>query len=96
MINPCGHKCDENCPHYMNNCEGCSIIKGEVFWAKHYNQKTCPIYNCAIGKGFRHCGFCSEMPCNIWFETRDPSITDESIVYKDIEYRMKQLKADMK
>jgi len=95
MINPCGYECDSKCPHFQNTYEGCSIIEGKVFWAKYYNKTTCPIYQCAKDKGYKHCGYCSDLPCNIWFETRDPSITDESIIYKEIEKRIKQLKANM-
>lgn len=96
MINPCAYECDSNCPHYITECKGCSEIKGKVFWAKYYQKDTCPIYECATEKGFKHCGYCSELPCNIWYETRDPSITDEGVFYKELERRINILKKDIK
>lgn len=95
MVNSCGHICDKNCPYFLNKCEGCQKIEGKVFWATYYAKDTCPIYECSHSKGYAHCGYCSELPCKIWYETRDPSITDEGIFYKDLEYRIKKLKENL-
>ncbi|MDR0437048.1 MAG: DUF3795 domain-containing protein [Bacteroidales bacterium] len=60
-----------------NPCKGCNAEKGQIFWTKFMGLDTCPIYSCATEKQLTHCGKCTELPCNIYFEMKDPSISDE-------------------
>jgi hypothetical protein len=60
-----------------NPCRGCNAIEGKVFWTKMFKLDTCPIYSCVKEKQFAHCGECAEMPCNIYYEMRDPTVSDE-------------------
>lgn len=77
MLSPCGVKCDE-CKEYNRTCQGCRAIAGEVFWAQYVNQTICPIYDCCINqKRHADCGKCEKLPCQIYYDTQDPSITLE-------------------
>ena len=82
---PCGVYC--NACHMYQDCKGCHELEGKVFWANEYGSATCPIYECCKAKGYTHCGKCREVPCKIWWETRDPSITDDDQWATMIEIR---------
>lgn len=77
-ISVCGLFCEE-CQFFKETCPGCDEIKGKTFWAQEIMpEKVCPIFNCAVNdKGYETCGKCSELPCNIFNELRDPNISDE-------------------
>jgi hypothetical protein len=92
MINPCGNYCNSKCPYYLTQCEGCDKINGKVFWAKEYEADCCPIYKCAKSKGYIHCGYCVELPCETWQSTRDPAQTDDALWEKDIQERINRFK----
>jgi len=53
-------------------------------------ESKCPIYICALKKGFETCGSCHELVCKIWRETRDPRYDDEAFE-KDIQERIRNL-----
>lgn len=84
-ISVCGIDCDiacEICNKHeelaTNHCKGCNAIEGKIFWTKYLGIDTCPIYNCCVNeKQLEHCGKCEELPCDIYFNTKDPSISDE-------------------
>lgn len=77
MVCVCGVNCGE-CGEYGKTCEGCAVISGKVFWAGYMGSDICPIYDCCVGKrGLSHCGGCEELPCQIYFDTKDPRISDE-------------------
>jgi hypothetical protein len=76
MLTACGCDC-KDCKEYKQSCDGCAEIKGRVFWAPYVGGEVCPIYGCSDGKGFAHCGECDALPCKIYFDTRDPSMTQE-------------------
>ncbi len=87
MINPCGCDCG-GCPQYKASCGGCAEIKGKVYWAPYVGGEVCPIYGCCAGKGYAHCGACGDLPCQIYFDTRDPSMSEaehEAGVYERAE-----------
>lgn len=71
-ISICGSDCAA-CYCYGDLCPGCKACKGRVFHA----QDGCPIYLCMETRGFSSCGECSERPCKVWRNTRDPKFTDE-------------------
>lgn len=77
-LSPCGSNC-ETCPYYQQaDCRGCDLIRGKVFWAKMVSAEVCPIYNCVINeRNFEHCGFCKEVPCKLWKDLKDPSLSDQ-------------------
>lgn len=60
-LNSCGSYCDD-CPSYKGKeeptCAGCVESKGQPWWG------TCKVYKCASGKGFNHCGECTDFPCD--------------------------------
>ena len=49
---------------------------GKVFHAPA--GKACPIFACCAKKGCGLCGECGDMPCGVWRDTRDPSMSDEA------------------
>jgi hypothetical protein len=52
-------------------------MEGKLFWTKFMNMDTCPIYSCVKEKRLKHCGGCQELPCKIYLEMKDPSMSDE-------------------
>jgi len=90
----CGVFCVECNKHeelQNNPCKGCNAIEGKPFWIKAFNFDVCPIYACAKDKKFNHCGECEQLPCNIYLELRDPSMSDEQH-QQSINERVKVLK----
>lgn len=75
MMTRCGAICDE-CPSFNTECAGCGPICGRVFWAKYIDKEICPVYQCCDDKKIKNCGECSELPCKMWFELKDPEMTD--------------------
>ena len=74
-------------------CAGCNAVEGKVFWAAYLNLDTCPIYSCCRNeKQLAHCGECMELPCQIYFATKDPTLSDEEH-QKSIEDRVTVLKS---
>jgi hypothetical protein len=59
MIAMCGAYCGACEWKPKVNCPGCQVAKGKMFWGQ------CQIAMCCLGKGFTHCGECSELPCGI-------------------------------
>ena len=77
-LSVCG--CDCTVCEYLkkSECHGCSEIKGEVFWTSYISATICPIYNCVTNRRkFDNCGMCSEIPCKLWRDLKDPNCTDE-------------------
>lgn len=91
-LNPCGILCDE-CNFYNNLCSGCRSQNGSPFWAKdHIEKGICPIYECSVNKySFNNCGSCNKLPCSIFFELKDPNISEDEHK-KSIADRVKKLK----
>lgn len=84
----CGQACGE-CPFYQKDCAGCNESGGKVFHAPE--GKACPIYACAANrKRLTHCGFCGEVPCKLWRETKDPALSDQEFE-QDLVNRLNQL-----
>jgi hypothetical protein len=80
MLGPCGINCSE-CKFLGKECNGCRTCNGKVFWA----NGICPIYECVINKNnYKNCGECKNLPCQIMYDTRDPSLTVEEHT-KEIE-----------
>jgi hypothetical protein len=91
MLSPCGIKCDE-CKDYENNCNGCRTVLGKVYWTKFTKMNICPIFECVILKNkYKDCGECKKLPCKIYYDTKDPSQTNEEHK-NNIKKRIKNLK----
>ncbi|WP_406022361.1 DUF3795 domain-containing protein [Succinivibrio sp.] len=91
LISCCGLDCSK-CHLYKNMCEGCNACHGKVFHAP--KGQACPIYECAVNKnGFESCTNCKDLPCLIWKNTRDPSLSDKEFE-NSILQRIKVLKND--
>jgi hypothetical protein len=94
LLSTCGLVCNE-CEFYNKTCEGCINIKGSTFWAKEMMPgKVCPLYDCAVNnKGFASCGDCSELPCKMFLDMKDPALSEEDHK-KSIEIRTGRLRAN--
>lgn len=73
----CGAICS-GCPFLGKGCAGCIECEGKVFWALQYFGGACPLYVCAVDqRGYSNCGECPELPCKLFLEQKDPSMSDE-------------------
>ena len=91
----CAVMCEECNKHEdlkNNPCKGCNALEGKVFWLKYFNMDICPIYSCVKEKQLAHCGECAQLPCNIYFEMKDPASSDEQH-QQSINDRVKILKS---
>lgn len=71
----CGTQCRE-CAFYGTMCKGCNESAGKVFHAPE--GQACPIYECSVNqKKQKSCSGCQNLPCDIWRNTKDPSMSDE-------------------
>lgn len=91
ILSVCGLLCNE-C-QYLNNCQGCHIVKGSTFWAKDIMpDKICPLYTCAVVENrYDNCGQCGKLPCGKFNDLKDPNISEEQHK-KSIEERAARLK----
>jgi len=76
MYTRCGLNCRE-CYAFSKECPGCEEVKGKPFWTEQIGGGSCVIYKCCVEKDFQNCGECSSLPCKIWYELKDPSVSDE-------------------
>ena len=91
QMSPCGIDCEE-CP-LKKDCGGsCHDCEGKPFYLKDFGVEVCPLYDCAIKKGFRTCGECSELPCQLFYDWKDPSMTEEAHL-QSVKDRVEALKA---
>lgn len=71
----CGTDCGK-CGAYGNMCTGCNEAQGKVFHAPA--GRACPIYQCSVSKSkLATCASCEKMPCEIWYGTKDPALSQE-------------------
>ena len=82
-ISCCGIDCQKCMDVLSSNypgqsCAGCNAVEGKIFWTQYMNLDVCPIYNCCRNeKQLAHCGLCAELPCQIYFDAKDPSMSEE-------------------
>lgn len=89
LISVCGTDCSA-CYCFGKMCNGCNSCEGKVFHAPE--GKACPIFDCVKNsRCMQNCGECGEVPCKIWFDTRDPKLSDEEF-NKSIATRVQALK----
>ena len=91
LLSPCGVDC-ETCDH-LKSCGGCNAVKGKPFYLKDIEGvEVCPMYECPVNeKGYKSCAECPELPCRIYYDWKDPSMTDEEHT-NSINERVKALK----
>ena len=94
-LSPCGINCGEFEACKEMGCSDCHEIKGKPSYLKDYDVETCPMYDCSVNqKGYQTCAECEELPCQIYQEWRDPSMSDEEHL-NSINERVKTLKASL-
>ena len=90
MLSPCGANC-ESC-EYLSNCNGCNAMKGKPFYINDFGFEVCQMYDCSVNKkGHKSCAECPELPCQTFYDWKDPSMTDEAHI-NSINERVKNLK----
>lgn len=90
FLTACGSYCDE-CPHFKTTCQGCEAQKGKPFWTAQMTYDMCPIYDCCKNKkALEHCGLCGALPCALFKNLRDPSLSDEAFE-ESLLYRQRNL-----
>lgn len=78
MFGPCGINC-ETCYDYKSNCSGCRSTEGKAYWTSYSGLDVCPIYRCCTeSRGHSSCGECSKLPCQLFYDTRDPAVSAEA------------------
>lgn len=88
----CGWVCD-GCDDYQKNCKGCNSAYGAAPWCKDAGMESCPIYNCCVLEhDFPDCSVCEKLPCELFLNLKDPSVSDEEH-RKTLESRLILLKA---
>jgi len=92
MISKCGVICATDCRTYQVECAGCNELEGKISWAAYYGETHCPIYACAVNKGYANCGACGQAPCALWISTRNPDASDAEFA-RDIASRLHHLNA---
>ncbi len=90
MISKCGMDCVD-CPSYQKECMGCDETKGQVSWTQYIGKSICPVYACCLDKKHENCRKCSSLPCKMWYELKDPSISEEEHI-NSIDQRTQILK----
>ncbi|MDR0490882.1 MAG: DUF3795 domain-containing protein [Oscillospiraceae bacterium] len=90
LLSPCGVDC-ESCD-YFKSCGGCNATGGKPFYLKDFGMEICPIYDCSVNKkGYKSCVECSKLPCKIFYDWKDPRMSDEEHT-NSINERTKALK----
>jgi hypothetical protein len=94
LLSPCGIDC-EQCP-YKESCGGsCHAIEGKPFYIKDFGVAVCPLYDCPVNqKGYKTCAECPDLPCQLYYDWKDPSMTDEEHI-QSINERVEHLKASI-
>ncbi|MGQ9620752.1 MAG: DUF3795 domain-containing protein [Bacteroidales bacterium] len=92
IISACGLICS-NCEYYQTPCAGCYAVRGSTFWAiEMMPSQVCPLFDCVVNKkGLKSCGECDELPCKLFTEMKDSSVSDEEHI-RMIGVRVERLK----
>ena len=76
-LSPCGCNCEKmDC---KDSCGGnCHACGGKPFYLKDFGAEVCPIFDCSVNKnGYYTCAECENLPCQLYYNWKDPSNTDE-------------------
>ena len=92
LLSACGLNCND-CPFFSNPCLGCYEVKGRPFWTKDASPNgICQLFDCSVNQnGYKNCGSCTDLPCQMFRDLKDPAISQEEHE-KNIEQRVKVLK----
>ncbi|MGD2201364.1 MAG: DUF3795 domain-containing protein [Candidatus Bathyarchaeota archaeon] len=88
ILTACGLVCDD-CEYFKGvkepQCPGCDAHEGKPFWGE------CPTYTCAQEHAVKHCGLCTEFPCDKFIGMYDPEHGPSSAVLRAglLAYRAK-------
>lgn len=86
----CGADC-ARCRAFPDECGGCRHTQGRVPWTGFLQLERCPIYTCCVLEQHRdHCGGCSQFPCQRFWDTRNPNLSEEEFE-ADLEARRRNL-----
>ncbi len=90
-ISCCGTFC-EKCPQYQQPCPGCIKLQGKPSWITEVGLNCCPFYACCVvDKKLLNCGQCSSAPCQLFYDTKDPSLSNEEF-QNDLADRIAKLR----
>ena len=93
---PCGVECGVFEPCKEAGCSDCHSIQGKPFYLAEFGVETCPLYDCPVNqKGYHTCAECDELPCQKFYDWKDPSMTEEEHI-DSINERTDRLKATIK
>jgi len=77
VIGACGCNCSD-CRIFEKDCKGCHAIKGKACWLNEVGLDICDFYECSvIHNNLKHCGECSEIPCEKFLKNKNPAWTEE-------------------
>ena len=78
LLSPCGIDCG-SCEYHEGCGGGCHEIMGKPFYLKDFEVDVCPLYDCPVNKkGYKTCGECPELPCQLFYDWKDPDMSDEA------------------
>jgi hypothetical protein len=90
-IGVCGCICSD-CRIFGTECQGCLAMQGKVCWLPEVNMEICDFYECCVEqKQLTHCGECDEIPCQRFWQNKNPKWTAEQH-RKIVESRVEILK----
>ena len=77
LAGACGIYCG-SCEFLGGSCAGCGHIEGKPFWTAEMELEACPLYDCCVNKKeLEHCDLCDELPCGMFNEFHDPTLSPE-------------------
>ena len=91
LISPCGIDCEE-CS-FFESCGGCVACEGKPFYLKDFGVDVCLLFDCPVNqKGYTTCGECPELPCQLFYDWKDPEMTEEAHL-QSVKDRTESLKS---
>lgn len=91
----CGADC-AHCQAFPTECAGCWNTEGCVPWTEFLQLERCPIYRCCVLEQARsNCGGCPRFPCQRFYDTKNPSMTEEEFA-ADLRARSQNLRSRSK
>ena len=77
VVSLCGIVCSD-CQAFDVQCAGCDTMSGVPSWMDEVDFSVCPLYACCRDeKRLTDCGRCPQLPCSLYTELKDPSLSDE-------------------
>ena len=77
VVGVCGCICSD-CTSFNSQCEGCHSIKGMASWLDEVDLNVCDFDKCSVtDKNLKHCGECTDIPCNKFWDNKSPKLSEE-------------------